>query len=381
MGHAPDDSDSRPGGQLAVKGLRVRCGRALSGLLIPLSVIPLVLVAPLIAESYENFDRRHNSAPLPAPELRLTAAQMLRFRPVAPFRDAIPVLAYHGIGRGGDRNSVTRRTFAEQMAALHHMGFRTIGIDQYVRFRRGRRGGLPPRPVLITFDEGRLDSYRGADRTLARFGFQAVMFVITGQPGRKHPSYLTWKELHAMSDSGRWDVQPQAHEGHIRLALDARGNTGPFYAARRFTRSEGRESFAEYEQRVTSDVFTAKEEVEEQGFAAHAFAVPYGDYGQRSANDPRIAPFMREFLGRQFEAVFIQDERNAPGYTGPSGEAERYQVHSETTTDRLYVWLRDNSPEWVERRAKVRRAKARRAKTRRADARRAQARRERERRQ
>jgi peptidoglycan/xylan/chitin deacetylase (PgdA/CDA1 family) len=364
-----------------VSAFRARCGRALSALLIPLSVVPLVLVAPLIADAYRNFDRRHNSAPLPAPELRLTAAQKRRFQPVAPFRGAVPVLAYRGIGPHGDGYTITRRAFAEQMAALHHMGFRAIGMDQYVRFRRGQPGGLPPRPVLITFDDGRLDSYRGADRTLARFGFRAVMFVSTDQPGRKHASYLTWKELHAMSDSSRWEVQPQAHEGHIRVALDARGHTGPFYAARRFTRSEGRESFADFEQRVTSDVFAAKEGVEEQGFVPRAFAVPYGDYGQRSANDPRIAPFMRDFLVRQFEAVFVQDERNAPGYTKPWGVAERYQVHSETTTDRLYVWLRDNSPEWIQRRAEARRAKARRANHRRAHARRARAQRKREREQ
>jgi peptidoglycan/xylan/chitin deacetylase (PgdA/CDA1 family) len=338
-----------------VKALRARFSRALSGLLIPLSVVPLVLVAPLIAESYKNFDRRHNSAPLPAPELRLTATQQERFQPVAPFRGAIPVLSYHGIDARGDGHSVTRHAFAEQMAALHHMGFRAIGMEQYVRFRRGQFDGLPPRPILITFDDGRLDSYRGADLTLARFGFRAVMFVNTDQPGRKHALYLTWKELHAMSDSRRWEIQPQAHEGHIRVALDARGNTGPFYAARRFTRSEGRESFADYEQRVTSDVFAAKEALEEQGFAPRAFAVPYGDYGQGSGNDPRISPFMRDFLERQFEAVFADHERNAPGYTTPSGVAERYRVHRETTTDRLYVWLRDNSPEWIERRAEARR--------------------------
>jgi peptidoglycan/xylan/chitin deacetylase (PgdA/CDA1 family) len=338
-----------------VKALRARCLRAASALLIPLSVIPFVLVAPRIAESYRNFDRRHKSAPYPAPRLRLTAAQEDRFRPVAPYRGAIPVLAYHGIGAHGDEHSVTRRAFAEQMAALHHMGFRTIGIRQYVRFRRGELDGLPPRPMLITFDEGRLDSYRGADLTLARFGFRAVMFVITDRPDSADPAYLTWKELHAMSDSRRWDIQPQADQGHARVALDASGHTAPFYAARRFTKSEGRESFADYEQRVSSDVFAAKEAVGEQGFEARAFAIPYGDYGQLTGNDARIAPFMRDFLGRQFEAVFIEDERNAPGYTGPTGPAERYRVHRETTTDRLYVWLRDNSPEWIERRASARR--------------------------
>ena len=173
-----------------------------------------------------------------------------------------------------------------------------------------------------------------------------------------------------MADSGRWQIEPHAHDGHTRVALDAFGHTGPFYAARRYTHSEGRESFADYEERVTSDVFAAQDTLEEQGFEPHAFAVPYGDYGQLGANDPRIAPFMSDFLGRQFEAVFIEDERNDPPYTRPTGPAERYRVHRQTTTDQIYVWLRDNSPEAIERRAKARRATARRAAARRAERRR-----------
>ena len=43
-------------------------------------------------------------------------------------------------------------------------GFESISLAQYTRFRRGDSRGLPARPVLITFDDGRLDSYRGADK-------------------------------------------------------------------------------------------------------------------------------------------------------------------------------------------------------------------------
>ena len=41
--------------------------------------------------------------------------------------------------------------------------------------------GLPAKPVLLTFDDGRLDSYRGADAPLQRMGMHAAMFVITGR--------------------------------------------------------------------------------------------------------------------------------------------------------------------------------------------------------
>jgi hypothetical protein len=85
--------------------------------------------------------------------------------------------------------------------------------------------------------------------------------------------------------------------------------------------------------------------MEEHGFSAIALAVPFGDYGQLQLSDPAIAPFMRGLITRQFAAWFVDDERNAPGYTTPSGEPERLQVHRELTTDRLYMWLRDNAPD------------------------------------
>ena len=324
--------------------VRVLADRPLTVAVLVLSILPFMLVVPRMVESRTQYERRHESGPLPAPEVALTPAQAARFQPVAPYANAVPVLAYHGIREERDGFSVTRRQFAEQMAALSHMGFETISIDQYARFRAGQPGALPPRPLLITFDDGRLDSYRGADRVLERYGFRATIFVITNEIEKGNPFYLTWRELHGMQRSGRWDVQPHAHAGHVRVAYDARGDMAPFYAVRRYTRSGGQESFADYEERVTSDVFALRQEMVDHGFEPRAMAVPYGDYGQRGGNDPAIAPFMRALLARQFGTYFVQADRNEAAYNGPTGEAQRYEVHSDTTADRLYMWLRDHSP-------------------------------------
>jgi peptidoglycan/xylan/chitin deacetylase (PgdA/CDA1 family) len=314
-------------------------GRPLSFLLLPLSLVPFLLVMPQVLDSHRLFDRRHKSEPLPAPAVRLSPAQGKRFQPVPAYSGAVPVLVYHGIGGRGEL-SVGRRAFAEQMAALRRMNFRSISIEQYARFRRGDRRGLPERPVLITFDGGRLDSYRGADRTLARFQFRATMFVRTAEVQSGNPFFLTWRELKAMARSGRWDVQPMAHAGHRLIAHNARGDTGAFYAFRRYTRSEGLESFADYERRVAADVFRLRDVMDGQGMRSHAVAVPFGNYGQLASNDPRVAPYVRGLLTRQFGVIFVQDPENDPGY----------------------MWLRDHSPA-AERaaRAAARKRAARRA--------------------
>jgi peptidoglycan/xylan/chitin deacetylase (PgdA/CDA1 family) len=224
------------------------------------------------------------------------------------------------------------------------MGFEAVSMEQFARFRAGDRQGLPARPILITFDDGRLDSYRGADKVLAKHGFRATMFVVTSKIEDEDPAHLTWRELHRMEDSGRWDVQPQAHRGHRIVAYDQLGSTAPYYAVRRYTRSGGLESFADYERRVTEDVFAAGERLRDQGFEPRAFAVPHGDYGQRITNDLTIAPFMRALLIRQFGVYFARHERNEPEYVTAEGEPQRLVMHEGTTTDRLYMWLRDHSP-------------------------------------
>jgi hypothetical protein len=326
--------------------------RVVQGLLLPLSLIPLVGVVPLITQAYSQFDRRHRSGPVAAPVVRFTPWENARYRPLPAHPDAVPVLAYHGINDKRDDYSVDQRTFAKQMALLRRMGFRSLTIAQYVRFLRGDRRGLPQRPVLITFDDGRLDSFRGADRVLQRYGFRATMFVIPGAISRDNPFYLSWKELRGMEDSGRWDLQEHAGKGHYLVSYDAAGNTGPFYAFRRWTRSAGLETIADWEQRVTTDVFAGREALAEHlpKFRPLTFAVPYGNYGQRATNDPRIPEIMRAFLERQFEAVFVQKTGNHPRYTSQQsyrGEAARLEVHTDTSVDDLFRWLRDQAPATV----------------------------------
>ncbi len=323
--------------------------RLAQALLLPLSLIPLVGVVPIITEAYSQFDRRHRSGPIEPPTVRFTPWESARYKPLPAHPDAVPVLAYHGINDSDDDYSVTQATFAKQMALLRRMGFRSLSIAQYVRFLRGDRRGLPRRPLLITFDDGRLDSFRGADRVLRRYGFRATMFVIPGAISRDNPFYLGWKELSGMEDSGRWDLQEHAGKGHYLVSYDAAGNTGPFYAYRRWTRSAGQESLADWERRVTSDIYEGREMLADhlERFEPLTFAVPYGNYGQRATNDPRIPKLMRAFLERQFETIFVQKDGNQPRWTSARthrGEAVRFEVHTDTSVDDLFRWLRDHEP-------------------------------------
>ena len=133
-------------------------------------------------------------SPLPAPSITLTSAQIALYQPLPLYNDSVPVLVYHSIGSTtNDGYTLSQQEFATEMAMLHQAGFHTLSAQQYYAFLHGHTNDLPARPILITFDDGRLGSYQGADQVLARYGFRALMFVIAGDVG--HTSYLTWDEL------------------------------------------------------------------------------------------------------------------------------------------------------------------------------------------
>jgi biofilm PGA synthesis lipoprotein PgaB len=223
------------------------------------------------------------------------------------FHDAVPVLLYHRLR--------PQSGFDAQMRRLHDLGFEAITLDQYMRFVRGKTAGLPQRPILITFDDGYPSAWKNADPVLARYGWSAVMYVPTGYVG--HPGFLSWDELRQMRSSRRWQIDEHAGNGHVLITADAAGTQLPFYAAELW--QDGRqESFAHYKRRVRRDIDFGSTSLARNlpGWTPPGtFAVPFGDYGQRASNDPRIGPWLARYLASRFDVVFVQrdDSFTKPG--------------------------------------------------------------------
>jgi peptidoglycan/xylan/chitin deacetylase (PgdA/CDA1 family) len=246
---------------------------------------------------------------MPAPHARLDPAELATWSRFPDYRNEIPVLAYHGVNSKSSYLTVTRRRFAEQLLALHTAGFHTITISQYARYMKtGSTVGLPAKPILLTFDDGRLDSYQGADKTLAKYHDTAVMFVVASWPDEDPGWALHWNELVKMQQSGRWEIQEHAGAGHTFVPVDSQGGTGEFYAYRQWHDS-GLEPFSSYKTRVVHDVRWGERVLKEHipGYRPVAFAVPYSNYGQRFTNDSRIPRYFLPFLHTQFPVVFDGD--------------------------------------------------------------------------
>src|SRR5947207_9429057 len=71
----------------------------------------------------------------------------------------VPILMYHSIAHDATRRfkqfTVSPTLFSEQMAYLSQQGYTALTVTQFIATRE--RAALPPRPVLLTFDDGFAD--------------------------------------------------------------------------------------------------------------------------------------------------------------------------------------------------------------------------------
>src|SRR5262249_13233042 len=154
-----------------------------------------------------------------------------------PDRSAIPVLLYHGLGSREDFTDGTDADygvnvddFAKQMTMIKHAGYQTIDLQTFIDFVQGKRGELPPRPLVLTFDDAPADSWTGSDSILGKLGFNAVMFVDVGRVDAHDPEYLTWDELKTMEASRRWNLQLHSGKGHQMIRFGSGDHDyGAFY--------------------------------------------------------------------------------------------------------------------------------------------------------
>lgn len=125
---------------------------------------------------------------------------------VAPAGRPVPVLMYHEIAPAGEsasRLAVSPDDFARQLGWLHAAGFETLTAGQLAGILAGHPGRVPPRPVVLTFDDGFEDFHRRVMPLLHRYGFTATVFVTTGwvadaglqAAGRRPGRMLSWSQV------------------------------------------------------------------------------------------------------------------------------------------------------------------------------------------
>jgi len=145
----------------------------------------------------------------------------------SPDHRSIPILAYHKIDdEAFTPYWVSARTFKDQMKALKNHGYETVSLEDIHRFRSGQ-GGLPSKPVVLTFDEGFHNFYTKAYPILKKYGCCATNFLLPAYIGdhtrfssdweldpveEQYPTeHLLWSEVREMMADG---IVFGAHTSH-----------------------------------------------------------------------------------------------------------------------------------------------------------------------
>lgn len=97
--------------------------------------------------------------------------------------------------------SVTPQNFEAQLAWLKDNGYTVISLTDLVYHLAGHRA-LPPKPVIITLDDGYADNYTNAFPLLQKYGFKATMSLVTQPIDFGDPNYVSWDNVIEMHQAG-----------------------------------------------------------------------------------------------------------------------------------------------------------------------------------
>jgi peptidoglycan/xylan/chitin deacetylase (PgdA/CDA1 family) len=145
------------------------------------------------------------------------------------------------------------------MDLIEAMGYTTVTVSRLVQAMHGGQP-LPPRPVVLTFDDGFEDFYTAALPVLQAHRFAATLYVVSGcvggtsrwlaDEGEGERRMLTWGQLREVADAG---VECGAHScTHPQLDVVSRA-------------------------RARAEIVRSRRELEDGlGRAVHSFAYPHG---------------------------------------------------------------------------------------------------------
>jgi peptidoglycan/xylan/chitin deacetylase (PgdA/CDA1 family) len=191
--------------------------------------------------------------PIPTSTATATPVPTPTWETFGPGEVTAPILLYHHIADNetGNRYYISPKTFEQQMLKLKELGYQTITASQLAEVIL-HGGTLPPRPVVITFDDGDLDVIENAYPILKELGFVATMYVVSNYMDQ--PNFLSSSQLRELAEAG-WEIGSHS-SNHLDLTL----NYGLFYQEMNLSRQD-------IEKKV--------------GVRIRTFAYPYGKVDQK----------------------------------------------------------------------------------------------------
>jgi len=173
---------------------------------------------------------------------------------------------------------VTSDGFEEDLRFLRANGYTTVVMQDLINYVEGKKE-LPPKPVVLTFDDGYFNNCAYAYPLLKQYNAKAVISVIgyytdqyTDSPD-ENPKYshLTWDDINEMMKSGY--VEFQNHSYNLHTTENGRNGA----------KKKRDESLEEYEFQLTSDLQKLQDAFKiKTGYTPTTFTYPFGSVSEAS---------------------------------------------------------------------------------------------------
>ena len=166
-------------------------------------------------------------------------------KPIAvnqPNQYRVSIIMYHGVHNmaGESPWAITPAEFEADLQYLRSNGYETVTVGQLIHYVNGK-GTLPPKPILLTFDDGYTNNYTEVLPLLEKYDAKISLSVIGAGIDEWSgynaidiiDGYCTWDDLRAMRASGRVDIgshtwNMHSGDGRIGCAIKIGENVGTY---------------------------------------------------------------------------------------------------------------------------------------------------------
>ncbi|MBQ6181946.1 MAG: polysaccharide deacetylase family protein [Ruminococcus sp.] len=230
----------------------------------------------------------------------------------------LPVIMYHSVfGTEPSEYVITPEQLDSDLKWLSGHGFTAISAEELVQYVYGK-GKLPEKPVLITFDDGHYNNLSVALPLFEKYDMRFIVSVVgrftdslaAADPHKSAYSYLTWKDISELINSGRAEIGNHTYDMH---SVSGKRNG--------CARING-ESEEEYRKALSEDILTTQNSLRNAcGYIPFVFAYPFGHISRESIPVLREMGFLvtltcyerMNYITRDPDCLFGLDRYNRSG--------------------------------------------------------------------
>lgn len=193
----------------------------------------------------------------------------------------VPIIMYHSILKDPARSNkytITPAVLEEDLKYIKANGYETITISDLISYVYADKP-LPPKPIILTFDDGHYNNYGYLYPLLEKYDMKVVISIVGSYTDKfsetdeanLNYSYLRWKDINELISSGRVEFQNHTYNLHD----NTHGRIG--------AKKKKGESDDEYKKILEEDINKLQNEFKENtGYVPTCFTYPFGSISNSS---------------------------------------------------------------------------------------------------